>query len=55
MTRFIHDEFSKDFIEALLEPYVAVKAPKRVATEVKQIDILFTPKVLQVYTTLSKI
>ena len=47
MTRFIHDEFSKDFIEALLEPYGAVKAPKRVATEVKQIDILFTPKVLQ--------
>ncbi|BAZ12898.1 hypothetical protein NIES4071_47320 [Calothrix sp. NIES-4071] len=47
MTRFIHDQFSKDFIESLLTPYGAIKVPSRVAAEVKMIDILFTPRVLQ--------
>lgn len=47
MTRFIHDQFSKDFLESLLAPYGAIKAPSRVAAEVKMIDILFTPRVLQ--------
>lgn len=47
MTRFIHDQFSKDFLESLLAPYGAIKAPSRVAAEVKMIDILFTPTVLQ--------
>ncbi|GJD22576.1 hypothetical protein RIVM261_075320 [Rivularia sp. IAM M-261] len=47
MTRFIHDQFSKDFIESLLAPFGSIKAPTRVAAEVKLIDILFTPLVLQ--------
>ncbi|RUS97010.1 hypothetical protein DSM106972_085600 [Dulcicalothrix desertica PCC 7102] len=47
MTRFIHDQFSKDFIESLLAPFGSIKAPSRVAAEVKMIDILFTPRVLQ--------
>jgi hypothetical protein len=34
-------------IESLLAPFGAIKAPTRVAAEVKLIDILFTPNVLQ--------
>jgi Domain of unknown function (DUF4351) len=44
MTRFIHDQFSKDYLEALLKPYGKVEAPRRVAGEVRQIDVLFTPR-----------
>ncbi|MEA5549467.1 DUF4351 domain-containing protein [Anabaena cylindrica UHCC 0172] len=43
MTRFIHDEFSKDYLEELLKPFGQVKAPSRVAAEVKEIDVLFSP------------
>ncbi|MDY6806249.1 MAG: hypothetical protein SXA11_20925 [Cyanobacteriota bacterium] len=44
MTRFIHDQFSKDYLETLLEPYGEVTTPKKVAAEVKEIDLWFTPK-----------
>ncbi|NET86978.1 MAG: hypothetical protein F6K45_02525 [Kamptonema sp. SIO1D9] len=43
MTRFIHDQFAKDYLEELLKPYGEVKAPSRVAGEVREIDVLFTP------------
>ncbi|QLE56706.1 DUF4351 domain-containing protein [Nostoc sp. TCL26-01] len=43
MTRFIHDQFSKDYLEELLKPYGKIQAPSRVAAEVKEIDVLFTP------------
>src|SRR5689334_7518405 len=43
MTRFIHDQFSKDYLEELLKPFGQVQAPSRVATEVREIDVLFTP------------
>ena len=44
MTRFIHDQFSKDYLETLLKPYGDVTTPKSVAAEVKEIDLWFTPK-----------
>jgi hypothetical protein len=43
MTRFIHDQFAKDYLEALLKSYGEVQAPLRVASEVREIDVLFTP------------
>jgi hypothetical protein len=36
MTRFIHDQFSKDYLEELLKPFGTVQAPSRVAAEVKE-------------------
>ncbi|MCC5600855.1 DUF4351 domain-containing protein [Nostoc favosum] len=47
MTRFIHDQFAKDYLEELLKPYGEVQAPSRVAGEVRQIDVLFSPSVGQ--------
>ncbi|NEP41768.1 MAG: hypothetical protein F6K35_22055 [Okeania sp. SIO2H7] len=44
MTRFIHDQFSKDYLETLLKPYGEVTTPKSVAAEIKEIDLWFTPK-----------
>jgi len=43
MTRFIHDKFAKDYLEELLKPYGKVEAPKRVAGEVREIDVFFSP------------
>ncbi|MFN6560289.1 MAG: hypothetical protein RMY28_010815 [Nostoc sp. ChiSLP01] len=43
MTRFIHDQFAKDYLEQLLTPYGEVQASKRVAGEVRQIDVYFIP------------
>ncbi|NET60503.1 MAG: hypothetical protein F6K47_31505, partial [Symploca sp. SIO2E6] len=43
MTRFIHDQFAKDYLEQLLEPYGEVKAPRRVSGEVREIDVWFDP------------
>ncbi|HEY9801365.1 MAG TPA: hypothetical protein V6D25_13480 [Leptolyngbyaceae cyanobacterium] len=43
MTRFIHDQFSKDYLEELLKPFGQVQAPSRVAAEVREIDVLFSP------------
>lgn len=44
MTRFIHDQFAKDYLEQLLTPYGEVQAPRRVSGEVRQIDVYFIPK-----------
>ncbi|MBN3959998.1 DUF4351 domain-containing protein [Nostoc sp. NMS8] len=43
MTRFIHDQFAKDYLEELLKPYGEVKASSRVAGEIREIDVLFSP------------
>jgi len=43
MTRFIHDQFAKDYLEELLCPYGEVKAPRRVSGEVREIDVWFAP------------
>ena len=43
MTRFIHDQFAKDYLEELLKAYGKVEASSRVAGEVREIDVLFTP------------
>lgn len=44
MTRFIHDQFAKDYLEQLLTPYGEVQAARRVAGEVRQIDVYFIHK-----------
>jgi hypothetical protein len=44
MTRFIHDQFAKDYLEELLSPYGQVQAPRRVSGEARQIDVWFSPK-----------
>ena len=43
MTRFIHDQFAKDYLEELLSPYGEVQAPRRVSGEMRQIDVWFSP------------
>ncbi|MHC5764145.1 MAG: DUF4351 domain-containing protein [Nostoc sp.] len=43
MTRFIHDQFAKDYLEELLKPYGEVRGSSRVAGEVREIDVLFSP------------
>ncbi|MCL1472626.1 hypothetical protein [Argonema antarcticum] len=43
MTRFIHDQFAKDYLEQLLSPYGEVQAPRRVSVEMRQIDVWFSP------------
>ncbi|MGI2907612.1 hypothetical protein [Tolypothrix sp. VBCCA 56010] len=47
MTRFIHDQFAKDYLEELLKPYGEVQAASRVAGEVREIDVLFSPSAEQ--------
>jgi hypothetical protein len=47
MTRFLHDQFAKDYLEELLKPYGQVQAPSRVAGEVREIDVLFSPAAQQ--------
>ncbi|ALF51952.1 hypothetical protein ACX27_02320 [Nostoc piscinale CENA21] len=44
MTRFIHDQFAKDYLEELLTPYGEVQAARRVAGEVREIDVYFIPR-----------
>jgi hypothetical protein len=43
VTRFIHDQFAKDYLEELLTPYGTIQSPRRVAGEVRQIDLWFSP------------
>jgi hypothetical protein len=43
MTCFIHDQFAKDYLEELLKPFGTVEAPSRVAGEVREIDVFFSP------------
>ncbi len=43
MTRFVWDQFSKDFLETLLSPYGSVVAGQEVTSEIKEIDVWFSP------------
>ncbi len=43
MTRFIHNQFAKDYLEELLTPYGTIQSPRRVAGEVRQVDLWFSP------------
>jgi hypothetical protein len=43
MTRFIHDQFAKQYLTELLTPYGQVETSKDITTEVRQIDVLFIP------------
>ena len=43
MTRFIHDQFAKDYLEEFLKPYGEVRAGLRVRSEQREIDVFFEP------------
>ena len=43
MTRFIHDRFAKEYLEELLSPIGTVNIGKDVTSEVREIDVYFTP------------
>jgi hypothetical protein len=43
MTRFIHDQFAKQYLTELLTPYGQVETSKDITAEVRQIDVLFIP------------
>lgn len=47
MTRFIHDQFAKDYLEELLKDYGEIKPSEKVSGEIKEIDVLFTPSAQQ--------
>ncbi|WP_199248999.1 hypothetical protein [[Phormidium] sp. ETS-05] len=44
MTRFIYDQFAKQYILELLSPFGSTETSKTLASERRQIDIFFTPK-----------
>ncbi len=44
MTRLIHDQFAKDYLKDLLSAFGKVDTSYEVASEVRQIDVLFTPQ-----------
>ncbi|MUG95991.1 DUF4351 domain-containing protein [Scytonema sp. UIC 10036] len=43
MTRFLHDQFAKDYLKELLKNYGSVNTSEKVSTEIKEIDVLFIP------------
>jgi len=48
MTRFIHDQFAKDYLEELLKPYGKVEVQKPVSGEVRYIDVFFSPFITEI-------
>ena len=44
MTRFSHDQFAKDYLEELLSRFGEVKAPRRVSSEMREVDVWFSPR-----------
>ena len=43
MTRLIHDQFAKDYLEDMLSPYGEVRAARPVVGEVREIDVWYEP------------
>lgn len=43
MTRFIHDQFAKEYLKELLAPFGATESGRELVSEVRQIDVLFVP------------
>ncbi|MFB2879047.1 DUF4351 domain-containing protein [Floridanema aerugineum] len=44
MTRFVYDQFAKQYLEELLTPLGSVKMSRDVTAEVREIDVLFVPQ-----------
>lgn len=44
MTRFIHDLFAKEYLEELLSPLGTVNIGRDVTSEVREIEVYFTPR-----------
>ncbi len=44
MTRFLHDQFAKEYLKELLNPMGTIDTGMAVASEVQQIDVYFSPK-----------
>ena len=44
MTRFAYDRFAKQYLQELLCPLGEVEISRDIASEVRQIDVLFVPK-----------
>ena len=44
MTRFVYDQFAKQYLQELLSPLGPVKMSRDIAAEVRQIDVLFVPQ-----------
>ena len=44
MTKFKHDEFAKDLLKAILEPYGLVQIDRVVTNELRKIDVFFPPE-----------
>jgi hypothetical protein len=43
MTKFKHDEFAKDLLRTILEPYGKVQIDRAITNELRRIDVFFTP------------
>jgi hypothetical protein len=43
MTQFKHDEFAKELLRALLEPFGQLQVDRSVTNELRRIDVYFTP------------
>lgn len=43
MTRQIHDQFAKEYLEELLTPLGTIRKSKKVKSEVQEIDVWFEP------------
>jgi hypothetical protein len=43
MTRFPYDQFAKDYLKELLQPLGAVETSRKVAAEIREIDVYFAP------------
>jgi len=44
MTRFVYDQFAKQYLQQLLSPLGEVETSRDVASEVRQMDVVFIPK-----------
>jgi hypothetical protein len=44
LSQFPHDEFAKDLLDSLLQPYGHTEPAKVVSSEAREIDLYFTPK-----------
>jgi len=44
MTRFIHDQFAKEYLKELLSPLGSVTVSRKIPAEVREVDVLFVPE-----------
>jgi hypothetical protein len=52
MTRQVHDELAKEYLEALLSPLGTVKTSQKISSEVLEVDVWFEPDPSHPSTTL---